>query len=444
MIFGSDVVTRDPKAASPDISNNAYMVNGTPFSQLKPTSAVVSSSDSADHFVNNLGTNIGNAGANPPATPTPGNPAAFTFDPNSDPDTIASNKAYEDSRKALATQRDQEIADLTSNFGTEKSKLGGTQAAETGTTNRNLLYLQQGGQSASAQAYLVSLEATHRQEMDTLTAKYNSAIEQAKNAYSSKDFDAAQKELEAARKIKDDAYTRNQNFLDYSLKLRSQANADTKLAYDMQSTQRDQQKQMLQFAQDNGLHPDAAFFASGGQIFDSATGKAFGSKEDALTAGVKADLSNVQMIEKEPNVPIYNEWKAYQKEGGKLGFDAYQTYDINRKAKAAGAGQGTQTDRDNAILAPIIQSGYQLLDANSPMPGKTVNGNQIILKTDKFPNGIEIKGTDGYMSPEVFTMLRQQVPPNTYAKFNAAFGPYLKPQNRAQLGVGSYNVYADQ
>ena len=359
MRFGSDLVT-PPANAGANTPNSAYTVK-TGFFGSQPTSSVVTSSSSAGNYVNNLGTNINTAGTSSPNAYTTDNPYGtpkpydYSSDTTAQTDVAASNKAYEDYRTALQAQRDAEIASIKQEQGSETSKLGATQKNESATSSRNLLYMQQGGQSASAQAYLVSLESSHRAEMDTLTAKYNSAIDKASTAYSAKDFEAAQKELTAAQSIKNDAYKRNQDFLDYTLKLRTQANDDLKTQYALGDEQRKQAADIRQFALDNGLSSNSRFVAIGGQIFDTTTWRSFDTKDAALAAGVSADLSNVQMIQSKEKYSsgVLGEYEKYLEDvaAGKssyLTFNQYSDMDANRKAKVAKAGASTTTILDQS------------------------------------------------------------------------------------------------
>lgn len=327
-------------------------INNTP-----PPQGTTTSADSSYNAVNNQGNTINNLSNNPP-----GGSFNPTFDPNTDPTTLdniaTGNKIYTDRQAALQAQRDAEIAALTQEYSSGKSKLGETQANETGSTNRNLLYLQQGGQSASAATYLNKLELSHQQEMDTFTAKYNAAVQAAKNAYNDKDFQLAETEAKNASEIKKQAADRNQQFLDNSLKIRTETNNEMKFQYQVRTDARD-------FATKNGINQP--FYSLDGQtLINATTGDIIGNEDAYKAAGGKGDYSDVQLVQpgKTYGPGIIGEYQYYvesmQKEGVKpLDFNAYQTMDANRKAVRSTTNiynSGPDSQKEIDLVKKIIDS----------------------------------------------------------------------------------------
>jgi hypothetical protein len=102
---------------------------------------------------------------------------------------------------------------------------------------------------------------------------------------------------------------------------------------------------MLKFATDNGI--TSKFFELAGHTYtlnDKGQLELLDDKNKALAAGVKPDMSNVQVIKPNKTYPsgIIGEYLFYAdqvKASGKqpLDFNSYQTMDANRKARANGS-----------------------------------------------------------------------------------------------------------
>lgn len=291
-------------------SSNLPGVAGANVAGMTPTNTVTTA-DPANSAVNNLGFNIGNAANNPPSLPTPTNPSGTynpAYDPNTDPTVMAnitaSNQVLLDRQTALQKERDAEIQRLTEQQGRDQQSLKETQANETGSTSRNLLYLQQGGQSASAQAYLNGLEVSHNREMDNLTAKYNSAIQAARSAYADKDFQLAQKMVENANEVKKTAYSRNQDFLDNSIKIHNEIQEDQKNLYQRQKDLADNYRAAADFAVKNGI--TQPFYELGGNVFNTKNGMIYDPNDpeavkNFLADGGAKDYANVFVVKPSDN-----------------------------------------------------------------------------------------------------------------------------------------------
>ena len=284
-------------------------------------SPVVRSSTPFEQQVNNLGNTINTSANTPPVTPLPSNPTGTynpLYDPNQDPkvanEIASSNQVLSDRQKELQAERDALIKSLTEQGAVDKQQLEDTQKRETGTTNRNLLYLQQGGQSASAQAYLNTLEVSHQRELSNLTAKYNSAIQQAKNAYSEKDFALAQAMVKNASDIKRAAEERNQQFLDNTIKIHNEMQQDQQLQYQRQQDLQKVTQDARDYATKNGI--TESFYEVGGETFRSRDGKWYdpNNPQEFIKDGGKPDYSNVFVVKP-------NENKQYA--GGDLGEFQY-------------------------------------------------------------------------------------------------------------------------
>lgn len=364
MRFGNDLVTQ--AVAGPNIPNSGYTINSNYFGAT-PTSPVVTSSAPAATAVGNIGSNITNAQNNPPILPVTSNPTGNpatnnptpylqydgTYGPNADPygfgtsgynpgadprvatEGTAANNAYVTYQTSLEARRAAEIAALTDQENRDETSLGQTQANETGSTNRNLTYLQQGGNSASAQSYLNGLEASHQTEMQNLKAKYTSAVQAANSAYDDKDFALAEKMTQNAQDIKDAAIKRNSDFLDYTLKLRSSNNDDTRLQITKQQADEQQVKDAQTFAKDNNITGAFYQYPGSSQVYDTHTGQPITAAQYQAMGGKGGDYSDIHVLQPVDNTKHstpYYEWQDYLQSGGKLGFNDYMTMDANRKA----------------------------------------------------------------------------------------------------------------
>lgn len=396
----------DPTSTGAPSSN----LPGTPGANqtgMTPTNTVVTA-DPATNAVNNLGGSIGSAAVTPPVTPTPTNPSGTynpSYDANTDPSVAASindtNQYLADRRTQLQKERDSEVKALQDQENVDKTQLNETQAGETGSSARNLLYLQGGGQSASAQAYLNTLEVSHTREMANLTAKYNTAIQAAQSAYDDKDFTAADEMVKNAKAIKDDAYKRNQDFLDNTIKIHDEIVKDQTVAYNQTKLQQDQIDGARTYATSNGI--TQPFYELGGTVFNTRTGQMYDPTDpDAvknyLADGGSADMSNVFSVvggkTKDYSGPI-GEYQ-YVVDSGQ--FKGTYPEWLNKKKQdavdiaAAGKPDPTisteqqklnQQQDENAAIAATIQ-GWK--------DGNFIQGNKKISSTDY------IKAKQGFIS----------------------------------------------
>lgn len=352
----------------------------------------VTTSSPFETKVNNLGNSIQGGLSNPPITPIPANPAGSynpSYDPSADPkvaaEITASNQALIDRQKALQEERNAALSSLTEQFGRDKTALTETQKKETGSTNRNLLYLQQGGQSASAQAYLNDLEVSHQREMDNFTAKYNNALQLAKNAYNEKDFELAQAQVKNANDIKAAAQKRNQDFLDYTIKINNEIRQEQQFQYQREKDLQSVRKDARDYATTQGI--TQPFYELGGEVFSTKDGKWFdpSNPKEFIDAGGKPDYSNVFIVKPNDN-------KQYA--GGDLGEFQYlvdtgeyqpgQFMDFlhakaNQRERIARAGATTN-------ISYADQEKAKEADATARYGAKL--GEQV--------------GADGYVSPEVW------------------------------------------
>lgn len=344
---------------------------GTSYAQqVTPTSAVVTSSSPFQAVVDNTKSNIsGLPGTVTPPAPSPtgstGAPTTYTWTDgtqghltpdvngfgtigyNAATDTAnkPDNSAIETQRQALQTRRDQEIASLKVQQGQDTTALTTTQDNETGGSTRNLLamggYL---GNNSFAGSYLSSLQVSHEQAMQTLNAKYQSAIQAANNAFSDNDFKLAQQEVQNAKDIQKAAQDRNTAFLDETNKIQDNIRADAAQKFQEQQVVIKANTDNLTWARTNGLHPGAQFFESGGQIYNAQDGSSAGSTLDQLKAnGVDIDkLSNVQQISAKRTGTL-GEMDDYNQglvQAGKSPLNIMQYTDMVQKQKVAIAAAG--------------------------------------------------------------------------------------------------------
>lgn len=345
------------------------MLPGTPGSSqgLVTPTGPVTTSDPATNAVGNLGNQITQGLNTPPVSPTPGNPMGQynpAFDPSKDlavqKEIQEGNKIYADRQKELKKERDAAIADLKVSAQIDKQQLAENQRKETGVTNRNLAYLQQGGQSASAMAYMNDLEISHGREQANLTAKYNSAILAARVAYGEKDFQLADAMVKNAQVIKKDAYQRNQDFLDNAIKINNFVMQQKKFEFDMQQAEYERQTQAKQFAIDNGI--EQQFYDVGGIVYRTSDGQAFSTAQEFVAAGGDPKFGNVFVVK-----PGSKEAKAY-------------VYDL--ATKYVDAGIDPTSDDPATAMAKVKNSAIYREQVRPPSSSGGGGGQENKLKSD--------------------------------------------------------------
>lgn len=263
---------------------------------------VISTADPSYSAVNSLGQSIATAKSNPITVPgiltNPGANNLAGYDTTAAKDASDAYIANLEARKKeLAAERDAEVSRISGDWSKQVDDLKATETAETGTTGRNLTYLQQGGQSASAQAYLNSLEKTHTGEVTTMLAKRDNALAVAEQAYSDKNFQLSDKMMQEAKDLEKTIYDRNNQYLDNTLKIRQ----DQRSQLEFEQKTQDAAKT---FAMDNGISQQ--FYDVGGVVYRTSDGKAFGDAQSFVAAGGDPNYKNVFVV-----VPGSKEAKAY-------------------------------------------------------------------------------------------------------------------------------------
>lgn len=261
----------------------------------------VTTSDQASQAVDRLGGTIADLQKNPPIAPSSDNPIGSynpAYNPASDPKVIKeindANRIYKERQDDLRSQRDEEIKALQEEKGIEVANLQQTQQKETGASFRNLAYLQQGGISASAQAYMNDMEVGHQREQNILIAKYNTAILQARTAFADKDFALAEKMVENARYVKKEANDRNQQYLDNAIKMQTMIMNQKRQEFDERQFEYKKMEEAKRFAMDNGI--TQPFYDVGGTVYETSSGRAFSTAQDFVAAGGSKDFSNVYVV----------------------------------------------------------------------------------------------------------------------------------------------------
>lgn len=262
---------------------------------------VISTADPSYTAVNSLGQSISTAQNNPINVPGVLTNPGMT---NNGYDNTAAKEAsdayvanIQARQKELKEEQDAEVARISGDYTQQEGDLEQTQKAETGTTSRNLAYLQQGGTSASAQAYLNGLEKTHASEVTTLLAKRDNAIAVAQNAYADKRFQLADEQMKEAKDLESTIYSRNQDYLNNTLKIKEDQRAQQEFDQKTQDTAK-------QFALDNDISQQ--FYDVGGIVYRTSDGKAFGDAQSFVAAGGDPSYKNVFVVE-----PGSKEAKAY-------------------------------------------------------------------------------------------------------------------------------------
>lgn len=434
------------------------MLPGAPGSSQATTPGPVTTSDPATNAVGNLGNQINQGLNNPPVSPTPGNPMGQynpAFDPSKDlavqKEIQEGNKIYADRQKELKAERDAAIADLKVSAQIDKQQLAESQRKETGVSNRNLAYLQQGGQSASAMAYMNDLEMSHGREQANLTAKYNSAILAARVAYSEKDFQLADAMVKNAQTIKKEAYDRNQDFLDNALKINSFVMEQKKFQFQQEQAEYERQKETNELNKSEGVVGNFYMYPGSSTVYDSRTRAPISFDQYKSMGGTGevggANWGDVQVVQPKADysgMPVSAAEYEYAKSQGYSGsFTDYQNEDANRKlgnsgkltevtyetgsdgknykiTKKDGVVVGREEEKGTADVTPdvIDAMGSEL----SSMTGRGLGD----------PNG------DNHVSPETWNAKMQEWLSYGYsgAEFNKNFANFINPNRE-----GDYSFY---
>jgi len=125
---------------------------------------------------------------------------------------------------SLEARRKSETDAINAGFDVAKTRLEGQQKDETGSTAATLAriggYL---GPSASATGALLKLAQEHKYQMLDLEAKRSSAINEANNAITDKQFTLARAKLQEVKDIEAEVYNRKQDFFNNTIKVQQEA-----------------------------------------------------------------------------------------------------------------------------------------------------------------------------------------------------------------------------
>ncbi len=117
----------------------------------------------------------------------------------------------------LTADYGSQVNGINSSYGTQGTDLANKQAKETGAESAGLTriggYL---GGSASGMSAIRGLETTHHQEVLNLENSKQNALQQAKSAYDTGNYELAQKLVDNANKLQDDIYKRQTDFYNAS------------------------------------------------------------------------------------------------------------------------------------------------------------------------------------------------------------------------------------
>ena len=120
----------------------------------------------------------------------------------------------------LEQRRKDEVAGINAAFDVAGTDLKGKQANETGSTTAGIArmggYL---GGSGSGTGVMLNLAKSHQSEVTALEAKRQTAIQEANNAITDKQFDLARQKVKESKDLEQQIYDRNKDFWDQQLKL---------------------------------------------------------------------------------------------------------------------------------------------------------------------------------------------------------------------------------
>lgn len=199
------------------------------------------------------------------------------------------NDLYSKRQTELDKRRQAEIEQINKDFDIAQQNTETLQKNETGTTSRNLIMMGGGlGGSASEQGALLSLERSHRDEINALVAKRQNAIQMAQNAYSDKQFALAQQQASAVKAIDDDIYKRQQDFVENSLKIMAEQRAQQDSLFQEKKYQSERETAARTFAITNNI--TKPFYRVGNAAIDAATGEKVDLREYQRRTGQQVGL----------------------------------------------------------------------------------------------------------------------------------------------------------
>jgi hypothetical protein len=283
-LFGDSQVTYQTGSQDNPTGSTPYGANGL--------TVTTGTSTGTRAGISGLGQDISSAltdGTFASLFPTP-DTSALTTQNNND------QAAGQAQQTALDQQRDQTITDINNSFDTQKTTLGTTQANQTGQQSNTLAriggYL---GDSAAGQGAMIKLDQTHQQQMSALESKRQAAINQARVAYTSKQFALAHQLATESATYQKEMLTQQKNYQDTKFKYLNEVKNQQATQLKQQTADLNTQNKARDFAAKHNIQQP--FYDIGGTVFDSKTGQAFTTADEFMKAGGKADYSNVQGVE---------------------------------------------------------------------------------------------------------------------------------------------------
>lgn len=222
------------------------------------TGSVTNSSTPVDEAVNNLGNNIKKASSS--TLDLTGLLESFRQrDEQSSKTAGELDKLYQTRLDTLDKRREEELARLNAEYGTEKAKKEEDFAKTTEPINRRLELLKDTpyGPNASIEEELklklASLEKTHKLEMDTLFNQRQSMIALAQSNYEDKNFSLAESQIKNAKDTEKMIYDRQMDYFNLVLAAQQEQRAQATADLAKQKEINDQEKERVDFLSKQGI-----------------------------------------------------------------------------------------------------------------------------------------------------------------------------------------------
>jgi hypothetical protein len=179
-------------------------------------------------------------------------------------DAQAEQEAFrQEQRDRLAERHAADLAGINQGFDVLRGQTEFAQRRETGATGQALAraggFL---GVTGSHQGVLQNLAVTHRQEILSLEAARQQALNAAKNAFEDRDFELADQMMTDARQIEVDIYNRSQDFQSRQLDLLQEQRAQISAQRETTEFNLNQVNDKIDRFLDNGVVPSSAEVAN--------------------------------------------------------------------------------------------------------------------------------------------------------------------------------------
>jgi len=298
---------------------------------------------------------------------------------------------------ALEKRRAEETKLINEQFDILSRQQEEEQYKEVGTTTSTLARIGGFlGQSASSQGAMLNLAQSHRNEETVLEAKRSSALQAANNAITDKQFELARSKVTEAKELNNEIEKRRNNFFDQTMDI-------------VQENRQQNQEKRVQdkYVYDSAIDTIETTLPT---IMDELTGKTRAEIEDTL-------IKRAGELRVDPNLLIGKYYAQLQKEKERT-----QNEIVSLVTKYPSAGIDPNTDtfatasekvrNSKEYKSDIAKAEADLANTYSLIKERATGGKQTIeeIKITRMSNASqafeEVKGTDGFISPSDWIILR--------------------------------------